>query len=185
MIFSLPAFVILAVVNIFSDLAIALVPILLISSLRLRKHEKTGLLFVFSVGSISIIASVSRMIVMISRLKAHRADWDTVHVLMLWCHAEVFFGILAFMLPSFKFLVNRATEKLSSLRTKTYSTGYSDDQVQMIPTIGSRGTPRLEQGNSFEGTSDSKRSRLSRGSTLVDMPELTSVESPKTVFSRT
>lgn len=60
--------------------AVAIVPLVLISSLRLGRTEKTGILFVFGIGSISIIASVARLVVITIRIAAHRMDWDSTHV---------------------------------------------------------------------------------------------------------
>jgi len=131
MIFSLPAFEILAAANIFSDLAIACVPIILISSMRLSKIDKRGLIFVFCVGSISIIASVARLVVMTIRLQAHRQDWDSLHVLMLWCHSEILFGVLAFMLPAFRFLITKALERYYPSRRPS-----QDENAQIPATFG-------------------------------------------------
>jgi len=69
------------------------------------------------------------------RLKAHRMDWDSIHVLMLWCHAEIFFGVLAFMLPSFRFLLTRAFNR--------FRTSSDSEDPQMVPTVGHASPRRI------------------------------------------
>jgi len=104
---NIPAFTALTVLNVVSDLSIIAVPVFLVSLLQLRRPERIALLFVFSIGSISIAASIVRLVVITVRVNEERFDWDTVHVYMLWSHAEVFFGVVAFMMPSFRFLLRR------------------------------------------------------------------------------
>jgi len=153
MILNLSSFCILAALNVASDIAIICVPILLISTLHLGRTERLGLLFVFSIGSISIIASIVRVVVITDRLKAARMDWDTIHVYMLWTHAEVFFGVVAFMLPAFRFLFKRALRRFS-----IFSRGKSDnsDGIRFgIHTIGSpRGFPRHNGSVPLDSTID-------------------------------
>jgi len=158
MILNISAFCALAALNVASDIAIICVPILLVSTLHLGRTERVGLLFVFSIGSVSIIASIVRVVVITDRLKAARMDWDTIHVYMLWTHAEVFFGVVAFMLPAFRFLLRRALERLSIL-----SRGKSANSNEIrfgIHTIGSpRAFPRPSGSIPLESTIDQLESK--------------------------
>ena len=80
--------------------------------MRLGRTEKVSLALVFSIGMISIAASVIRAGVVGHRFITANHTWDTVWVWMLWSHAEMFFGVLAFTLPSFRYILMRGITKV-------------------------------------------------------------------------
>lgn len=110
--FNVPTFFLLSAVNIVSDIAILIVPLLIISSMTLGRTEKVSLALVFSIGTISIAASVVRCGLVGDRFIKANHTWDTVWNWMLWSHAEIFFGVLAFTLPSFRHVVLRGMRRL-------------------------------------------------------------------------
>lgn len=94
---------------------------LIISSMRLGRTEKYSLALVFSIGMISIAASVIRAGIVGERFVNAIHTWDTVWVWMLWSHAEMFFGVIAFTLPSFRYILLRGINKVtSSSRNRGY-----------------------------------------------------------------
>ncbi|KAF8429076.1 hypothetical protein EV426DRAFT_713813 [Tirmania nivea] len=110
--FNIPVFFVLAGANILSDIAILIVPLLVISAMRLGRTEKVSLALVFSIGMISIAASVIRAGIVGHRFITANHTWDTVWGWMLWSHAEMFFGVLAFTLPSFRYILVRGMTKV-------------------------------------------------------------------------
>ncbi|CCX34953.1 Similar to hypothetical protein [Tuber melanosporum Mel28]; acc. no. XP_002835566 [Pyronema omphalodes CBS 100304] len=102
-VFSLPIFTTLALLNIITDLAILLPLFTLLSSLRLQPLEKASLAVIMGIGSISIVASMVRLVVVGKRLKEKpQMDWDTARVCFLLCIAEILFAVVAFVGPSFR-----------------------------------------------------------------------------------
>jgi hypothetical protein len=75
----------------------------LLSSLRLKPLEKASLAVNMAIGSISIVASIVRLVVVGKKLKEKpRMDWDTARVCFLLCVAEILFAVVAFVGPSFR-----------------------------------------------------------------------------------
>ncbi|KAI5810437.1 hypothetical protein BZA77DRAFT_171000 [Pyronema omphalodes] len=116
--FNVPAFFVLAGANILSDIAILVVPLLIIGAMRLGRNEKNALFLVFSIGMMSIAASVIRAGVVGQRFVTANHTWDTVWVWMLWSHAEMFFGVIAFTLPSFRYILLRGMNKMQATTQK-------------------------------------------------------------------
>jgi hypothetical protein len=82
--------------------------------MRLGRAEKISLFLVFSIGMMSIAASVIRAGVVGHRFVTANHTWDTVWVWMLWSHAEMFFGVLAFTLPSFRYVLLKGMKKMNA-----------------------------------------------------------------------
>lgn len=93
--------------NIFTDLLIMGLPLLIISSLRLRRPEKIALAFIFCMGGLSIAASVSRFTILYPYIKQPPLTTQTVHVLELWGTVEMAAAVTAFSLPSLRVLYIR------------------------------------------------------------------------------
>ncbi|KAF8451544.1 hypothetical protein BGX38DRAFT_1091587, partial [Terfezia claveryi] len=90
--------------NIFTDLLIMGLPLLIISSLRLRRPEKIALAFIFCMGGLSIAASVSRFTILYPYIKQPPLTTQTIHVLELWGTVEMAAAVTAFSLPSLRVL---------------------------------------------------------------------------------
>lgn len=82
-------------------------PLLIISSLRLRRPEKLALVFIFCMGGLSIAASVTRYAILYPYIKSPPLTTQTIHVLELWGTVEMASGVLAFCLPSLRVLYIR------------------------------------------------------------------------------
>jgi hypothetical protein len=99
-------------------ITVLVVPLLIIGAMRLGRNEKNALFLVFSIGMMSIAASVVRAGVVGQRFVTANHTWDTVWVWMLWSHAEMFFGVLAFTLPSFRYILLRGMNKMQATTQK-------------------------------------------------------------------
>jgi hypothetical protein len=99
-------------------ITVLVVPLLIIGAMRLGRNEKNALFLVFSIGMMSIAASVVRAGVVGQRFVTANHTWDTVWVWMLWSHAEMFFGVLAFTLPSFRYILLRGMNKVQATTQK-------------------------------------------------------------------
>lgn len=116
--------------------------------MRLGRKEKVSLALVFSIGMISIAASVIRCGIVGDRFITANHTWDTVWVWMLWSHAEMFFGVLAFTLPSFRYILLRGITKVQGSSRK-YSNKLSANKWS-------------ENASSMEMGSQAARSRIDR-----------------------
>ena len=82
-------------------------PMLIISTLRLRRPEKLALAFIFCMGGLSIAASVSRFTILYPYIKQPPLTTQTIHVLELWGTVEMAAAVIAFSLPSLRVLYIR------------------------------------------------------------------------------
>ncbi|KAF8472817.1 hypothetical protein BDZ91DRAFT_760280 [Kalaharituber pfeilii] len=95
---------IVSALNIATDLIVISLPLLIISTLRLRRPEKLALVFVFSMGGLSIAASVARYAILYPYIRKPPLTIATLHVLEIWGTVEMAAGALAFSLPSLRAL---------------------------------------------------------------------------------
>lgn len=104
---SLAVNVVVSWLNIFTDLLIMGLPLLIISSLRLRRPEKIALVFIFCMGGLSIASSVTRFAILYPYIKTPPLTTQTIHVLELWGTVEIAAAVTAFALPSLRVLYIR------------------------------------------------------------------------------
>lgn len=102
---------------------VLVVPILLVSTLKVNRLEKRALFIIFLIGGISIASSLVRLVIIADLLDNPMTQyrWSTLHVYMLWSHAEVFFGVLAFTLPGFRYLLSKWLGKRNGLSGHSHS----------------------------------------------------------------
>ena len=77
-------------------------PLLAITSLRLRAPEKLALIFIFAMGGLSMAASVSRYAHLYQHIKKPPLTPETIHILEVWGSVEMAAAIIAFSLPSLR-----------------------------------------------------------------------------------
>ncbi|KAI5804220.1 hypothetical protein DFH27DRAFT_397574 [Peziza echinospora] len=102
-------------VHIATDIAILCLPLLILSTLRLRRPEMLALIFVFCMGGLSISASVARYAIIYPYIKRPPLTSKTLSLLELWGIVEMAAAVLAFSLPSFRVMCVRL---LASSRTR-------------------------------------------------------------------
>jgi hypothetical protein len=100
---------------------VLLVPLTVISSLGLGKREKLGLLFIFLIGIMSIIASVARFAYVGSKIKEQAFTLDTSHAFALISHIESFLAAFAIAMPSFRRPIPNAIKRFLRLTTTKIS----------------------------------------------------------------
>ena len=115
--------------------------------MKLGRTEKLSLVLVFSIGMISIAASVLRAGLVGHEFVTANHTWATVWQWMLWSHAEIFFGVLAFTLPAFRHVLLRGIKKVSSTSGKSSNDkGYGGNTSRLqkegrgVERLGSRDT---------------------------------------------
>lgn len=149
--------------------------------MRLGRTEKVSLALVFSIGMISIAASVIRAGIVGDRFITANHTWDTVWVWMLWSHAEMFFGVIAFTLPSFRYILLRGIKKVaeSSNSRKKYSSKLSS----LRKWTGGDGTSGHTGAHELASTASGKdydhdRKTADPGGVLVETTVTLRAESP-------
>lgn len=100
-------------------------PLLIISSLRLRRPEKLALVFIFCMGGLSIAASVSRFAILYPYIKTPPLTTQTIHVLEVWGTVEMAAAVIAFSLPSLRVLYIRILGLPSHIQVTPNSKGNS------------------------------------------------------------
>lgn len=114
--------------NIFFDLIIFILPIPTLWTLRLPKSQRIGLVGVFGVGLIVIIASIFRLQTTVSLLDtpAYLTDntWDTVNTLD-WSAVEIHVALLVSCTAAFKALIQRYFPRLLGRPSRTWTYGAS------------------------------------------------------------
>lgn len=78
------------------------IPLLAITSLRLRAPEKPALVFIFAMGGLSMAASVSRYADLYQHIKKPPLTPETIHILEIWGSVEMAAATIAFSLPSLR-----------------------------------------------------------------------------------
>ncbi|PWI69102.1 hypothetical protein PCL_01487 [Purpureocillium lilacinum] len=100
--------------TIFSDIVILLLPIPQIWRLQLKRTEKVGLTFVFSLGFFAVFASSYRTWVLFNYSK-HDVSY-TLAPLLAWSDIEMSAGIISACLPTMRPVVRLAASKLGLSR---------------------------------------------------------------------
>lgn len=84
-----------------------LLPLSILNTLHLGRHEKLALFFVFTVGSFSIAASIIRFTIVIRALSGSNYTLMTLRELERWSVVEFSMALLAFCLPALRGFVVR------------------------------------------------------------------------------
>ncbi|KAI5793328.1 hypothetical protein EDC01DRAFT_93480 [Geopyxis carbonaria] len=104
--YSVQAFTYAYAYNVASDILVILFPILIWRQLKLKRTEKTGLLFIFFVGIISVAASTARFII-VKASTDNLADQQTSGTIVsMMSSVEVSAGLIAACLPTFRALLS-------------------------------------------------------------------------------
>jgi hypothetical protein len=161
-----------AFTHILGDLFVFFLPLFIVRSLQLGGREKVALVFVFTIGGMSIIASFVRFGLVyesynIKAQKKHVNPLDTVHALTMWSAIEIFFGFTAFVLPSLRAVIRSGKEKGSlgaSLNKRHPSTSTkwsyklkmenSGDSRSLVTTTTHIRIPSSSRGSGRKGGED-------------------------------
>ncbi|KAF2494326.1 hypothetical protein BU16DRAFT_464542, partial [Lophium mytilinum] len=125
--------------NVATDLVILSIPISTLVGLRLGKAERTGLLFVFLMGSVSIVAALVRFVTL--KLVEHVPRAEITHTIDVWALVEIVSSLLAVCLPSLRTFV------------RTHRPASRGEKDSWRSRSGSRSTLRGADGASSRGDS--------------------------------
>lgn len=144
--------------NIFTDVAIAILPLPVIKSLNLPKRPKLALMFIFCLGGITCIVSLLRLQSLHAVSVSQDISWDNP-MAALWSNLEVNIGIICSCLPTLKTCVLRVFPRL-------FSSARATESDRAVATIGG--------GPSGPGNSRRKRDSiglhfLSRGNNTAEV----------------
>ncbi|KAI7226640.1 hypothetical protein KC330_g8742 [Hortaea werneckii] len=129
-----------ATFNTFFDIVVYLMPIPLVRSLKLRREQKTGVIFILAFGAFVIAASIVRMVEL--RQSAHTNDptWGSM-IALIWTEVEANASVIICCLPALRMpllnLWQRIQGRMIRLRASTMSG---------IPT-----TDRSARGGAYDG----------------------------------
>ncbi|KAF8854103.1 hypothetical protein BDZ45DRAFT_806100 [Acephala macrosclerotiorum] len=128
-----------ASLNIFSDLAILIAPMPALSSLRLPRRQKIGLMFIFALGGVTCIISVLRLHSLYVISVSTDPTWDNVGA-ATWSMVELNTGIICACLPILKSFVSRLFPDLlgtsrqpSTQKQDTETIGADSQHTKTIP----------------------------------------------------
>lgn len=128
-------FATICAINIATDVDLLVLPLFVIFSLRLKKAERVSLILVFGIGTISMVSSIVRFVVLFRRFQEGLLDAQTIHLYSILSHTEVTFGLLAFTLPALRYTMLDIVKRFEFWAE-------SATQRQAPVTIGGSGSAR-------------------------------------------
>lgn len=93
---------------------VLLIPLSILNTLHFRRREVIALGFVFVVGAVSIIAAITRLVILVNAMKSANAGQETQRQIEVWSIVEVALAIVAFCLPAFRVLFLDRTKAAES-----------------------------------------------------------------------
>ncbi|KAF2734994.1 hypothetical protein EJ04DRAFT_492587 [Polyplosphaeria fusca] len=154
--------------NIATDLVILFIPISSLLATHLGKTERAGLVFVFVMGSVSIVAALVRFVTLKLVQKVPRAE--ITHTIDVWALVEIVSSILAVCAPSLRTFVRRHTKggaRAQRLGSASASAGSRSSR-------GSGSLCRAESVPSWDGRDGLEKEEVEVGveeACFVRMPE--------------
>ncbi|KAL2046515.1 hypothetical protein ABVK25_011796 [Lepraria finkii] len=92
----------LNVTHVILDFALLSVPIIVFCKMKMSKSKRIRLIFLFSIGAVSVIGSVNRQIIM--QQNALDVTWESPQA-EIWTTIDLFFGCIAASLPVLNALI--------------------------------------------------------------------------------
>lgn len=145
--------------NIATDLMILILPLLVIQSFKLRRREKLGLCFVFTMGIMCVTASVVRYYKMYIPFDHPSATMEGVRVAFLWSTIEVTTGFIAFCLPSLRLVLFRTVKRGRDMIRNKHRSAMS---LPVAKECSSGGYSNSKHPNTGSSGAKSKRKNLPR-----------------------
>jgi len=125
-----------AAINIITDAIIYLMPIKVLWALQLPKRQRLGLIFLFSLGGIVVVASVIRLAALHILLATADGTWILVNPLN-WSTIELHIAVFVTCGPSFKAFMRRYLPRLLGSSSYRRSTGTHLHRRDRMPPYGS------------------------------------------------
>ncbi|KAI5843518.1 hypothetical protein DFP73DRAFT_479078 [Morchella snyderi] len=106
--------------NIFTDIFILILPLSVLHTLQLGKRQLAGLVVVFFIGSLSIIAAIARLVDIYPKIRKD-SNAPIVHTYELWACVEITMGQLAVCLPALRAYLRKTRDRKNTSRYQTSS----------------------------------------------------------------
>ncbi|VUC33090.1 unnamed protein product [Clonostachys rosea] len=141
-----------AILNIVSDIILFVLPVPMVLKLQVRTLQKVGLLLIFGVGSLTIVTSIVRAVVLPVMMHSIDQSWEITNVsICIIIEANLF--VMCAALPTLRKFFQHTTPKyiLSSLygssKSKSTNQGSSSQRPTLV-TIGG-GTDNKQRPRSY------------------------------------
>lgn len=122
-----------ATINVVIDFIIYIMPMPAFYKLQLPLSQRIGLIILFSVGSIVVVAGVMReYYIHITVYKTYDVTWEG-YDLWIWTAVEVNLGVICGSVPSLKPLLFRSRSRNTSYYSQAYgmSSNITSDRIRM------------------------------------------------------
>ncbi|EAW17410.1 uncharacterized protein NFIA_073250 [Aspergillus fischeri NRRL 181] len=157
----------------FSDLVLAVYPLLTIKDLQMATKVKFGLGFVLSLGIIAMVAAIIKTVHLAALSARTDYTWDTL-TLTVWVAVEQYLIIIAACIPALTPLFNIIVRRVTSRRSKSKSTpnelGASDRKLsrpQPYLPFASVGREYVEYPMTCVGSAKDSKRRSSDSEALI------------------
>ncbi|CAH0054225.1 unnamed protein product [Clonostachys solani] len=141
-----------AILNIVSDVILFVLPVPMVLKLQVRRLQKFGLLLIFGVGSLTIVTSIVRAVVLRAMMHSTDQSWEVTNVsICIVIEANLF--VMCAALPTLRKFFQHTTPKyiLDSLygssKSKSTNQGGSSQRPTLV-TIGG-GTDNKQRPRSY------------------------------------
>lgn len=138
--------------NVATDLIILAIPIVALTQTRLSKAQKSGVVFIFLVGSISIIAALARFVTL--ELVQNVPKASITHTIDVWALVEIVASELAVCLPGLRTFLRRRKER-QEMQEKRRSGQVSNSDTSSLQPVLERSDS--ESGNNIHVTVEVKQ----------------------------
>jgi len=139
-----PVYYAQAAFNIFSDVVILVLPLPSLIKLQVSNRKRMGLIVVFGIGSVAVIASIVRINALYIFQHSKDIPYDGIYIL-LWSQVEINVAIISASAPGILPLVNFITGGSTIGKSKGYSYPVSPgNQSRHIALQSFGGTSRKE-----------------------------------------
>ncbi|KAH7354845.1 hypothetical protein BKA65DRAFT_548927 [Rhexocercosporidium sp. MPI-PUGE-AT-0058] len=159
--------------NIITDIIILVLPMPVLSSLRLPLKQKIVLMFIFALGGFVCLVSILRLHSMYIVSKSDDVTWDGANT-AIWSNIEVMTGIICASMPATKALVSRFFPHFLSTnhsrqatfpsqgRSHNFRSALSEPAVVQLTHINGdhKTVTRVEVGNGVYGERDMEGASL-------------------------
>ncbi|KAJ6256483.1 hypothetical protein Dda_8345 [Drechslerella dactyloides] len=147
-----------ASINILTDILILLLPIPVLMTLQIRKGKKLALIGIFFIGSIAVLASISRIWALWLYQNTKDVSYDAIFIL-LFSNIEINFAIITASAPPLRPLFGGVFKTTTAYGRSDYSGGRSNDKMWS-------GRSRTENGvplSSIDGDANRRQKRTLGG----------------------
>ncbi|KAH0604839.1 uncharacterized protein H6S33_006507 [Morchella sextelata] len=121
--------------NIFTDIFILILPLSVLHTLQLGRRQLAGLVVVFFIGSLSIIAAIARFVDIYPKIRKD-PNAPIVHTYELWACVEITMGQLVVCLPALRAYLRKTRDRKNASHYQTSSSlGRSKEAISAKSSV--------------------------------------------------